>query len=104
PGGLPGPILGAAIVERPESWWPPRGLRWQTKTGAEIVSAPVIVLLWDRRKPSKSGQCTRSWFDPTLPRGRGAWGYRAVPDRTVSGNDRIVVRHWGSSLDKTCQK
>jgi hypothetical protein len=56
------------------------------KTGAE---APVAAF---------SG--SRGWFDPTRARGRGAWGYELVPDRTVSGNGGKLGGHWGVSADK----
>jgi hypothetical protein len=47
---------------------------------------------------------SRGWFDPTLTRGRGAWGYEPVPDRTVSGNEGKFVGHWGGSWDKKGQQ
>ncbi|WP_292588561.1 hypothetical protein, partial [Mesorhizobium sp.] len=45
------------------------------KTGVSLLLTPVIQVLGSSHLifPRKN----RGWFDPTLTRGRGAWGLRA---------------------------
>src|SRR5262245_34760306 len=39
----------------------------------------------------------QGWFDPARAPWAGGLGFtEPVPDRTVSGNDRIVVGQWGA--------
>jgi hypothetical protein len=38
------------------------------------------------------------------PVGGGLGVYGQMPDRTVSGNERIVVAHWGAKASKKWQK
>ena len=40
------------------------------------------------------------WFGLAALRGRGAWGFRAFPDRTVSGNKAMFAANEGRNREK----
>lgn len=61
---------------------------------------------WDRRlsalwEPVPAGL---EWFGLATLRGRGAWGFAAFPDRTVSGNEVMVAVNQGCKREKSRPK
>ena len=64
------------------------------KNRRQLMLTPVLMVLGSSHLvPCKN----QGWFDPTLAPWAGGLGFtEPAPDRTVSGNERMVVGHWGA--------